>query len=418
MGWTSIDDFVAETTANGKYCRTDWQKLYAQAAATAGRWYDLSLGQGNPSNFSYYAGLTPYVGGYGEMLRNGGFQGGANYWTLSDAGWVWASNTMTKVNAGAAGALISTGMQKTPVAGRTYRITWTMSACAGGNIVARIGNTAGAARAAAGTYTETLIAANGDALRFTPSAIGTTATITYISVIEPLQSFTMDDSLQGSMYHGGDVAPDSKHLINAGCVTPSATTAPTTLTLVDMLMCYPGIALNSAAVQTFLNANVLPRYADGVGVRSYLVTNVLAGAATPSLYMRYENTAALSDRTLPNVPVLVTGTPSQHIPHTGVAAGNFGPFLPWQAGDLGMVNAQSLQISSTMTTGEACLMLCKPLAALPVTTQYVMAERDYFNQLPSLPRIYDGACLGLIACAGAAIPATGSFQGYCDFAWG
>lgn len=429
MGWTSIDDFVNEVTVNGKFWRQDWQKVYQQAAATAGRWYDLSLSAGNPPQFGYggwntaAAPAAPYCGGYGEMIKNGGFQGGANYWTLSDVGWLWAANTMTKVNAGAAGTLISTGMQKTPVAARTYRVIWTISVWGGvGNITCSLGGTASASpRSSAATFVETIIATDGTALTFTPSAAAVTATITYISVVELLQSFTMDDTLQGAMYTGGAVAGggSTKHLINAGCVTSTATTAPSTLILVDLLMCYPGINLASSTLQTFLNDNALTRYTNGAGVRAFMVTNTKAGAATPNIFLTYTNTTGDATRTLPNLPALLTASPLQHIPHSGVLAGNFGPFLPWSINDIGMTNAINIKLSTNMgAVGEACLMLCKPLATIPITTQYIEAERDYFNQLPSLPKIVDGACLGLLLFAGAAVPNPGTFMGYFDFAWG
>jgi len=41
---------------------------------------------------------------------------------------------------------------------------------------------------------------------------------------------------------------------------------------------------------------------------------------------------------------------------------------------------------------------------LPLTTLGVPGERDYFNQLPSMPIIPDGACLSWLQLAGAATP--------------
>jgi hypothetical protein len=40
------------------------------------------------------------------------------------------------------------------------------------------------------------------------------------------------------------------------------------------------------------------------------------------------------------------------------------------------------------------------------------------SQLPSLPRVYDGAVLGFIIFAGAVIPNPCMYQGYLDLAWG
>lgn len=48
MGFTSLDDFVNEVTNNGKFNRTDFNKITGAAAYTAGRWYDLSGLNGYP----------------------------------------------------------------------------------------------------------------------------------------------------------------------------------------------------------------------------------------------------------------------------------------------------------------------------------------------------------------------------------
>jgi hypothetical protein len=53
-----------------------------------------------------------------------------------------------------------------------------------------------------------------------------------------------------------------------------------------------------------------------------------------------------------------------------------------------------------------------------MTTIGVAAERDLVNQLPSLPRVFDGACLTWLMYAGAATPVTSAFYGHLDLGWG
>ena len=53
MGWASLDDFVSEVSANGKFNRYDWNKITGAAAYTAGRWYELSTLAGNPPANTY-----------------------------------------------------------------------------------------------------------------------------------------------------------------------------------------------------------------------------------------------------------------------------------------------------------------------------------------------------------------------------
>lgn len=71
-----------------------------------------------------------------------------------------------------------------------------------------------------------------------------------------------------------------------------------------------------------------------------------------------------------------------------------------------------------MTTGVYNLCLCKPLLTLPMTTVGVAAERDLVNQMPSMPKVYDGACLVWLIYAGSAIPNNSAFYGHLDLGWG
>lgn len=70
-----------------------------------------------------------------------------------------------------------------------------------------------------------------------------------------------------------------------------------------------------------------------------------------------------------------------------------------------------------MTSGVMNLILVKPLLTLPMTTIGVAAERDLLNQVPSLPKVYDGANLQWMLYAGAATPVSSPFYGHLDFAW-
>jgi len=38
MGFSSLDDFIASVTVDGKFNRYDWNKITGAAAYTAGRW--------------------------------------------------------------------------------------------------------------------------------------------------------------------------------------------------------------------------------------------------------------------------------------------------------------------------------------------------------------------------------------------
>lgn len=224
------------------------------------------------------------------------------------------------------------------------------------------------------------------------------------------------------MWHGGNVSTDTKHLLNAGVFSAVATAVPGVLMLVDMCLYYPGISTTSASLQTLTNGTALTRYTDGVGLRPYLVTTTASGANTPTVAMSYTRQTTGGTDTGRALPVTVALTASAiigHIGHSGVAANNYGPFLPLASTDTGIKSVQTITITTPhATTGAVALVLAKPLATIPIVAASVASERDFMNQLPSLPRIVDGACLVWLYFAGAATGASTNFYGNVDFGWG
>lgn len=217
--------------------------------------------------------------------------------------------------------------------------------------------------------------------------------------------------------HGGGVSADTKHLLNVSAVTGVATGVPGVLMLVDMQGYYPGISMASASAQT-LTGTPSPRYTNGAGVRAYLVITSTSGATAHNVNISYTNTASTSGRTMPVTVSCTASAIVPHITHSGTAANNYGPFLPLASGDTGIKSVQSLTLSASSTAGTAALVLCRPLLTLPLTTVSVAAERDLVNQLPSMPRVYDGACLTWLYFAGAATAASTNFYGSVEMAWG
>lgn len=290
MGFSSQDDFISEVTQNGKFWRTDWNKITGAAAYTAGRWYDLSPLGGTPI---------------------------ANSWS-------------------------------------------------GTSLAAQI-----------------------------PT-----------------------ESSGHSIYHGGNVSTDTKHLINGAAVTAVATGVPGVLMLVDMCLYYPGINMNTLSAQTLTNASTLTRYTTGKGLRAYLVITSTSGASAHNIAMSYTDQDNNAGNTLPVTVACTASAIVPHITHSGVAANNYGPFLPLASGDTGIRSVQTVTLSAASGAGTAALVLCRPLATIPITTATVMGERDFVNQLPSMPQIVDGACLTFLYFTGAATAASTNFYGSLDVAWG
>ena len=220
------------------------------------------------------------------------------------------------------------------------------------------------------------------------------------------------------IYHGGNVAPDTKHLLNIGAFGSTATAAPSVLQLVDVLGYYPITTVTTTTEQTLNNTEVLPRYADGSGVRAYLVARGTMGAGTPNITIKYTNQAGVSGRTNPVTVTAVTTAVAGHIIHSDPTANHYGCFMPLAAGDSGIRSIQSVTLSATMTSGSLALVLCRPITALPIVSLGVASERNLLNQLPSLPRIYDGANLNFLMFTGAAYASGGNIQGYIETIWG
>ena len=295
-GFTSLDDFINQATTNGKFWRTDWNKLtFGTTAHTAGMWYLLSQTGGNP----------------------------------------------------AASSILGTGTN----------------------------------------------------LAF--------------------QALTDATATAAGIQHGGNVG-GFKQIINASAFSASATTMPAIFMLVDLLGFYPITTVKTTDAQTLNNTVTLPRYTTGAGVQAIVVPSTVMGAATPTITLGYTNSVGTASRATPSTPALPLGNTAaavSSVVYSGTGSGKYGPFMPQANGDAGIRSVQSISLSASYVSGVLNLLLVKPLLTLPMTTIGVAAERDLLNQVPSLPKVYDGACLAWMMYAGAATSVNSPFYGHLDFVW-
>jgi len=217
--------------------------------------------------------------------------------------------------------------------------------------------------------------------------------------------------------HGGDVSPLLKHVLNMSAWTTSSTGVPGCLWLVDIEGYYPGINMNTTAVQNLSGTPTL-RAPNGLGVRMFLVITATAGSTAHNLSYSYTNQNGVSGRTNPVTVACTASAIVGHITHSGTASNNYGPFLPLANGDTGIRSVQSVQLSAASGGGTAALVLCVPIAKITLSVQSLMTEKDLLNQIPSLPRVRDGACLGFLYGSGAATAASSTFAGTLQFVWG
>jgi hypothetical protein len=184
-----------------------------------------------------------------------------------------------------------------------------------------------------------------------------------------------------------------------------------------------GTAINitDAGTGTHTITWLLPRYTNGAGLEAIMFnSNATAlGAATPNLSLGYTNSAQVASRATPTVlPIGKTACPNSQILYSGATGtGKYNFTVPKQGGDSGIAQIDTIQNSTSYVSGEYSTALIKEICRLPITTLGVGAERNLQFEMPSLPRIYDGAALYWLWISGAATPVNSAVSGHLDFVW-
>jgi hypothetical protein len=378
-GFTSMDDLISEMTVNGKFRRADWNKLsHATGAQAAGTWYALPHSTGNPSamtlgavgtNLAFHAacdrttGAIPHGGDVSpdtkHIVNASSFSAAATtmpaiFLLVDMLGWYPVTSTTTTGDQ----ALINS---------KTFTAT-------------------------AATPTVLTLAATWDMQEYTPIRLTTTGTLP--SGLSLATTYYWHRTGSGT----GNVATSLANLDAAtyvACTDTGTGTHTATLYLGDRAP------------------------SEGAGVQAFVTPSVALGAGTPNVRLTYTNAAGTTGKQTPTtLPISNASAPIGQIEYSGTGAGKFGPFMPLAAADTGIRLVEQFYYSATHTSGTTNVVLCRPLLTLPMTTVGVAAERDLVNQLPSMPRVYDGACLVWLMYAGAATPVSSAFYGHLDLAWG
>lgn len=244
-----------------------------------------------------------------------------------------------------------------------------------------------------------------------------------------LTATQMNSSTTGAMRLGGAVSPDQRHIKEVMCMHGSTNSAasnqgmPCYVLLCDFLMYYAGINLKVDTLQTMTNSVTLPRYTNGDGVMMFMETTQANATSTATLAYTYKNSAGTpATKTNPvTVALPIAGTNKiGHITHGGIVANAYQPFLPLAAGDLGVTSLIDVTITSPLaTTGTAAIVLCKPIAWIPITTTYQAVSRDFLSGIMGMPRVLDDACLGFVYTNYTVGAATSSYLGInIETVWG
>jgi len=183
-----------------------------------------------------------------------------------------------------------------------------------------------------------------------------------------------------------------------------------------------GTAINitDAGTGTHTMSRLLPRYTNGAGVQAIFFNPAATalGAATPNLTLGYTNSAQTASRATPGVaPIGKTAASNSLLLYTGTGSGKYNYQTPLQGGDSGIAQIDTIRNSTSYVSGTYTVALVREITRVPVTTLGVAAERDLVNQLPSMPRIYDGAALYWMVSSSTTTPANANFSGHITTIW-
>jgi len=385
-GFTSQDQIIAAQT-NGQAWRTDWSKnMNPTAAAVANEWHSLARGNGNPgpdaifdagSNLTFQA-VKDTTTSASSIQHGGNVQPTYNKYLLSGSAVSAAATSQPTV------------MTLVDIVG-FYRVT---------------------------TVTTTTEQA-------TTNTLGQSDTFTADAGTD-VCTWTSTANIPSNVLTGTKVRLTTTTTLPAGLALATdyyviALSSTTFSLATSYANAVAGTAINitDAGTGTHTVTWLLPRYTNGAGLNAMFFNPAATamGAGTPNLSLNYTNSAQVASRATPTVlPVGKTAATNSHILYTGATgAGKYNYAVPRASGDSGIASIEGIRNSTSYVSGTYTVALYKELARFPITTLGVAAERDFLNQLPSLPRIYDGAALYFLIGSGAATPANSAFSGHLDF---
>ena len=383
MGYTSLDDLVTQISANGKYLRRDSAKL-TSPVHTAGGWHSTMGLAGNPVAST--------------------FPGTSLLWQACDEFSGEGTNRLGIDTGGAPGGtatkhIINVGASIVGAAGAPWQL----------KLVDLQGYYRLASTDVTGTGSRTLINTN----TFTASSSsGLLLTYTNDFASGTKVRFTTTTTLPTGLALATDY----------WLVRVSATTARVATSYANYVA-GTVIAFTDAGTGTH-TLTIQMRYPNGVGCQAAFVVGTAPTAGGPTLSASsYTNSTPTGGRAFTGSPTMGAAADAYagRVLHSGNAAGRYGPFLPLAGGDTGIASVQSFTWSGgTAYTGSGVVALCimRPLLDISVPVTGMWSERDLVNQLPSLPKVEDGACLVWMLFGTGATTTASPITSALDFGWG
>lgn len=208
-----------------------------------------------------------------------------------------------------------------------------------------------------------------------------------------------DESSKPAIAHGGNVSPDTKHILSIS--GQAIGNSQVVFVLYDLVLSYDRCTMTNAS-QAMTNVLTAQRYAGAgqYGLRIMgLITTVMASSSlfTTLTYV----TPGGASHTIPNpgsYGVVGGATINGDTIPNGAFWTDIGGTarsqlcLPLAAGDSGVASISDYQMSATPASGEISYLLGYPLTYFTLNSTDMMSIFDTVKQLPQLGRVYDGGC--------------------------
>lgn len=227
----------------------------------------------------------------------------------------------------------------------------------------------------------------------------------------------------GALPLNADVATDTRHLLTMLGITGSTTAVPALLMLTDLIHIYPSCVLTGTPT-TLSNHPTWTgtgdtRMTNANGVMCSLITTTASTAGNGLILPTYVDQSGNTGTAARGLMAPATATPVGALwGDTGTVVTVGAPVMSLNAGDTGVRQITSYAITTGATSGVGAFILHRPIACIPLVAANIAGERDFLSGVPSLPRIYDDACLGFFIQIGGAMTAGGVITGELRYAWG
>lgn len=202
----------------------------------------------------------------------------------------------------------------------------------------------------------------------------------------------------GAFPYADPTSPATTHLSSLGVATLTAN-ALGSLILVDRVSDVLVAPMETTGAVTGLDATsrLAATTGAGDGCQIWCEVQTAFSAAAHTFSLTYTNQVGTTGKVTPTISGVASAVVGRSI--------NTGLWQPLATGDTGVRSVQTFTFGSGLTTGQFAICLVRPLAVIPIPaiTQYI--ERDFVVELPSMPRIYDDACLSFIYVPTAAVTA-------------